>query len=97
MHVRIILALFVAALVAGCVHTGVTPRMTEQQVIRIAKQGMIARFPDSVGAHEPYHAEFSHGTWSVWGTVPAGVRGGGSPEVTVRDSDGVVMQVYLSR
>jgi hypothetical protein len=84
-------------LVAGCTRTVSNPRMVEQDVIRVAKAEMTARFPDSVAAHEPYHAEFKDGTWSVSGTVPAGVRGGGSPEATVRDSDGKVTDVHLSR
>jgi hypothetical protein len=86
-----------ALLAAGCVRAISKPRMAEQDVIRVAKAEMVTRFPDSVAAHEPYHAEFKDGAWSVWGTVPAGVRGGGAPEATVRDSDGRVTEVHLSR
>ena len=96
-----IVPLFVSVLVmlqvAGCTRTASNPRMMEQDVIRVAKAEMIARFPGSVAAHEPYHADFKDGTWSVSGAVPAGVRGGGSPESTVRDSDGKVTDVHLSR
>ena len=88
---------FVALLAAGCARTASKPRMAEQDVVRVAKSEMFARFSDSVAAHEPYHAEFRDGTWSVSGTVSAGVRGGGAPEATVRDSDGKVTDVHLSR
>jgi len=86
-----------ALIVAGCAHAISTPRMTEQEVIRVAKTAMTTRFPDSVAMHEPYHAEFKQGAWSVWGTVPDGMRGGGAPEAVVRDSDGTVTDVHLSR
>jgi hypothetical protein len=71
--------------------------MTEQDVIRVAKAEMTARFPASVAAGEPYLAAFHDGIWSVTGTVPAGARGGGAPEARVRDSDGKVTEVHLSR
>jgi hypothetical protein len=58
---------------------------------------MTNHFPNSVAVHEPYHAEFGQGSWSVWGTVPDGMRGGGAPEATVRDSDGKATDVHLSR
>src|SRR5262245_48552055 len=100
MHITRFL-LIIAALVvlqsAGCSCSSSKPRMTEQDVIRVAKVEMVARFPGSVTAYEPYRAEFRDGTWSVWGTVPAGVRGGGAPAATVRDSDGRVTGVHLSR
>jgi hypothetical protein len=91
------ISLLVALLITACTRTASKPRMTEQDVIRVAKAEMTNRFPDSVAAHEPYHAEFGQGSWSVWGTVPDGVRGGGAPEATVRDSDGKVTDVHLSR
>jgi hypothetical protein len=81
----------------GCARSASKPRMTEQEVILVAKAEMTNRFPDSVVAHEPYHAEFRDGTWSVTGTVPAGMRGGGAPEARVRDSDGKVTDVHLGR
>ena len=71
--------------------------MTEREVVDVARAAMAARFPGVVAQHEPYHAEFRDGAWSVWGTVPQGMRGGGSPEATVRDSDGQVSDVHLSR
>jgi hypothetical protein len=93
--------LFISVLVvlfaAACTRTASKPRMTEQEVIRVAKAEMTVRFPGSVAAHEPYHAEFRQGTWSVWGTEPRGMRGGGAPEAVIRDSDGKVTDVHLSR
>jgi hypothetical protein len=71
--------------------------MTQEDVTRVAKTAMEARFPGAVAAHEPYHAEFREGSWSVSGTAPAGTRGGGAPEAVVRDSDGSVTDVHLSR
>ena len=73
------------------------PRMTESDVIRAAKAEMTSRFPHAVTAHEPYHAEFREGVWSVSGTVSTGERGGGAPEASVRDSDGKVTHVHLGR
>ena len=85
-------------LAVGCARSTSKPRMTEQDAIRVAKAEMVARFPDAVAAHEPYHAKFRDGTWSVWGTSPSSViRGGGSPEATVGDSDGKVTEVHFSR
>lgn len=81
----------------SCAPTDLKPRMTESDVIRAAKAEMTSRFPDAVAAHEPYHADFREGVWSVSGTVSTGVRGGGAPEATVRDSDGMVTDVHLSR
>jgi len=97
MKVPLFISVLVALFALGCTRTAVKPRMTEQDVIQVAKTAMTARFPDSVAAHEPYHAEFRQGVWSVWGTVPDGVRGGGAPEAVVRDSDGTVTDVHLSR
>ena len=88
---------FVALFAAGCTRTPSKPRMTEQDVIRVAKAEMTIRFPDSVAKHEPYHAEFRQGSWSVWGTVPDGMLGGGALVAVVRDSDGTVTNIYLSR
>ena len=86
------------ALVAfGCARSSSKPRMTQEDVVRVARAAMIARFPDAVAAHEPYHAEFRDGSWSVSGTVPAGMRGGGAPEAVVRDADETVTEVNLSR
>jgi hypothetical protein len=71
--------------------------MTEHEVIRVAKAAMIARFPNSVAGHEPYRAEFSNGNWDVFGTAPEGMFGGGSPVAIIRDSDGMVTKIYLSK
>jgi hypothetical protein len=77
------LAIYVSALAdlfaVDCSRAAPKSRMAEHEVIRATKTEMAARFPDSVAAPEPYHAEIEDGTWSVWGTVPAGVRGGGAP------------------
>jgi hypothetical protein len=81
----------------SCSHSTSKPRMTEEDAIRVAKAAMTAQFPNSIAAHEPYHAEFRKGIWSVWGAVPDGMLGGGAPEATVRDSDGKVTDVHLSR
>jgi NTF2 fold immunity protein len=92
--------MFTVALALGafsCARTEPKPRMTESDVVRAAKAEMTSRFPHAVAANEPYHAEFREGVWSVSGTVSAGVRGGGAPEATVRDSDGKVTDVHLSR
>jgi hypothetical protein len=54
-------------LVAGCAApkpVATKPRMTKAEVLKVAKEAMVARFPDSVAGHEPYHAEFREGTWS---------------------------------
>jgi hypothetical protein len=92
-----LVSVLLALAVAGCTHAASKPRMTEQDAIRVVKSAMSARFPNSVAAHEPYHAEFRQGVWSVWGTVPQGMFGGGAPEAAVRDSDGKVTDVHLSR
>ena len=73
------------------------PRMTEQQVLDIATPALSERFPAAFKTHQPYCAQFSHGDWWVLGTVPKGVRGGGAPEATVRDSDGKILTMSLGR
>jgi hypothetical protein len=93
----LLISVFLALVVVGCTRATPKPRMTEQDVIRVAKAEMTIRFPDSVAKHEPYHADFRQGSWSVWGTVPGGTYGGGASEAVVRDSDGTVTNVYLSR
>ena len=92
---------FVALASAACVepyHTASPkPRMTERQVLAIAMPVMNARFPALVAAHQPYRAKFSNGNWWVLGNVPKGIRGGGAPEATVRDLDGKLLGMSLSR
>ena len=87
----------IAIVTFGCARPIPKPRMVEKDVIRAAKAELMARFPDSVAAYEPYHAEFRDGVWSVSGTAPAETRGGGAPEAAVRDADGKVTEVHLSR
>jgi hypothetical protein len=86
---------------AGCVepHQAASskPRMTESQVLKIAEEAMVIRVPSSIEAYRPYHAEYKDGSWSVWGTVPDGMRGGGDPELVIRDSDGKVLNLYFGR
>jgi hypothetical protein len=91
-------ALFlVFAIASGCVSAGSRARMTEDGVVGAAKAATNARFPNAVAAHEPYHSEFRKGLWSVWGTSPDDVLGGGAPEAIVRDSDGKATEIYLSK
>ena len=96
------IALLGAFVTAGCSHTptpaSAQPRMTETEVLAVAEAAIVARYSaDLVAAHRPYHATFRNGLWGVSGTVPAGIRGGGAPETIVRDSDGKVFGVSLSR
>jgi len=91
----------VAVVAVGCaeVHgpASAESRMTERQALAVAEAAMATRFPGEVEAHRPYHAKFADGSWSVWGTALGTVRGGGAPEALVRDSDGTVTEVHLSR
>jgi len=71
--------------------------MTEREVLDIATPELSNRFPAAFQKHQPYHAQFSNGHWWVLGTVPKGIRGGGAPEATVRDSDGKILNMSFSR
>src|SRR4051812_28691807 len=73
------------------------PRMTESEVLAVAETAMTERYPELVAAHRLYQATFWRGVWDVFATVPDGIRGGGAPETSVRDSDGRVLGVFLSR
>jgi len=62
-------------------------RMTKAQVLTVAKP--ILPLP----AHESYHTQFKDGTWSVWAKPDTGFQQHSWTTVTIRDSDGQVLQV----
>jgi hypothetical protein len=95
-----ILVVFLAAAI-GCKNghppPGKEPRLTEAQVLRIAEKALKAKMaPEYVDRYKPYRAELRDGTWNVFGTLPGGGPGG-TPEATVRDSDGEVLEVFHSQ
>ena len=67
--------------------------MTEANVLLVAEPAMAKGFPKSYLENKPYHAEFRNGIWAVRGTLPPDVVGG-TPEATVRDRDGKVIEVF---
>jgi len=77
-------------LLAGCASQNrgtVRRRMTEEEVLRVAKP--ILPLP----AHESYHTLFKNGVWSVWAEPAAGFQQRSWSTVTIRDRDGQVLQV----
>jgi len=87
------LLLSVVLLLSGCDTGSPGARLSEAAVLEIAEPAMAKRFPESYLEHKPYHAELKNGIWTVTGTLPPGVVGG-TPEATVRDSDGKVIEVF---
>jgi len=87
------LLLSVILLLSGC-HLGSSgARLSEATVLMVAEPAMAKRFPKSYLECKPYHAELKNGIWIVRGTLPPDVVGG-TPEATVRDSDGKVIEVF---
>jgi hypothetical protein len=69
-------------------------RLTEEQVLAIAEAALNAKMgPEYVSQYKPYHAEIQEGVWKVFGSLPGG-GAGGTPEATVRDRDGKVLEVF---
>lgn len=73
------------------------PHMTKQKAIEIGLGAIKAQYPERIAAHSPFDAEFGNGVWSVYGTIPKGIRGGGAPVAEVSDLDGKVLRLYLAR
>ena len=80
-------------MLSGCGSHSSESRMTEAVVLEVAKPAMAKRFPESYLEHKPYHASFQDGVWTVRGTLSKNVVGG-TPEATVRDADGKVIEVF---
>jgi hypothetical protein len=95
-----ILVAFLAAAI-GCNNENpprkMASRLNEAQVLPIAEKALKAKMPpEYVDKYKPYRAELRDGIWNVFGTLPGGGPGG-TPEATVRDSDGEVLQVFHSQ
>lgn len=78
---------------SGCQSGSSGARLSETEVLKIAEPAMAKRFPESYPKHKPYHAELKDGIWTIRGTLPPDVLGG-TPEATVRDSDGKLVEVF---
>ena len=94
-----LLLLVAVALLFGCSSRGSnqpTIGLTNATAIEIATPAMSKKFPDSFDDCKPYRAQLSDGVWHVYGTLPDGVAGG-TPEARVRDTDGVVIEVFHSQ
>jgi hypothetical protein len=73
------------------------PRLTEARALAIAEKALKAKMPpEYVDKYKPYRAELRDGIWNVFGTLPHG-GAGGTPEASVRDSDGEVLRVFHSQ
>ena len=87
----LLLSMVVAVvLLAGCASPNrdtARPRMSEEEVLRVAKP--ILPLP----AHESYHTLFKDGAWSVWAEPDAGFQQRSWSTVTIRDRDGQVLRV----
>jgi hypothetical protein len=73
------------------------PRMTKNEAVKVALAFLDDTYPGVIAAHGPFEADFSGGIWSVYGTTPKGIRGGGAPTVEVQDRDGKVRRVTFAR
>jgi hypothetical protein len=62
------------------------PRMTEEQVLALAKPGL------PLPPHESYHTRFKDGLWSVWVAPDAGFPQRNWTIVTIQDTDGKVLK-----
>lgn len=94
-----LLPLVTVALLIGCSSRGGNQPaigLTNVKAIEIATPAMSKKFPDSFEECKPYRAKLSDGVWHVYGTLPDGVAGG-TPEARVRDTDGVVIEVFHSQ
>lgn len=88
-----VVLLSVVLLFSGCQPGSSGARLSETDVLKIAEPAMAKRFPESYPKHKPYHAELKDGIWTIRGTLPPDVVGG-TPEATVRDSDGKLVEVF---
>jgi len=66
-------------------------------VLTKAETAMTAQFPDLVAKYRPYRATCHDGVWAVSTSIVSTVKGGGSPWAEIRDRDGKILGVYLSR
>ena len=92
-----LLLLVAVTLLFGCSSRGGNQPavgLTNATAIEIATPAMSKKFPDSFDDCKPYRAQLSDGVWHVYGTLPDGVAGG-TPEARVRDTEGVVIEVFL--
>jgi NTF2 fold immunity protein len=72
--------------------------MTKHQAIDVGLAAIVnAQNRKYVEQYAPFDATFRDGIWSVGGTNPKGVRGGGAPVVEIRDQDKKVLRIYYSR
>ena len=70
---------------------------TADAAVAAAKLAWRAKFSDSVVQRsEPYRANLHNGSWQVFGTLPAGFRGG-TPEAVICASNGQVVKIAHGR
>jgi hypothetical protein len=86
-----VLAGLACVAVTGCAHmqpetTSASPRMTEEQVLALAKPCL------PLPPHESYHTQFKDGLWSVWVAPDAGFPQRNWTIVTIQDTDGKVLK-----
>jgi len=97
MTLSLVLGLLAATSAPACtpVAAGAAPVVpTEQAAVAAARVAWRDAFSTAaIGQREPYHATLSNGTWHVYGTLPAGWRGG-SPEALICASDGRVLKAF---
>ena len=51
---------------------------------------------EEISKFQPYHAQLERDTWTVYGTLPRGSRGG-TPQLRVRKRDGKVLDIWHSQ
>jgi len=70
-------------------------RMSKQEVIAVAKKAIERRYPGATEGY-PFDAILqSNGIWGVY--APRLSKGGNEPNAEVRDRDGKVLKIYLTR
>ena len=81
---------------------GSPPRLNKWTAINFGLAALKAKYPDEyrdlVLKYRPFVAKLEDGIWHVSGTNPIkGIRGGGTPEIEIRDRDSKVLKIYFAR
>jgi hypothetical protein len=97
-RISLLLALLLPATACFCDSGAKNLVPTPEVAIRIAKAVWLPIYgAEYVERYEPLTAVLQDGQWHVFGSLPKGIRGGGSPEATISKEDGRITNVHLAR
>jgi len=91
----LVAAITVAAPVQTLPSAGVIP--DETTAVKVGEAILTSVFgAEEVHSFSPYHAELQGSTWTVYGTLRSGSRGG-TPMIRLRKKDAKVLEIWHSQ